>query len=126
MSIEELSAAVQSLGLRLRADQALPVNQAQLSLQVEGLRAQGPLGSIELSAVEVALLTALVRAPGQRLAHWQLFAIINPGSEAAALSNLAVRMTRLRKKLADIGISGPTLQVVRHEGYQLCLPVKLL
>ena len=123
MSIEELSAAVQSLGLRLRADQALPVNQAQLSLQVEGLRAQGPLGSIELSAVEVALLTALARAPGQRLAYWQLFEIINPGGDAA---NLAVRVTRLRKKLTDVGVSGPTLQVVRHEGYQLCLPVKLL
>ncbi len=126
VSVEELSAAVQSLGLRLRADQALPESQAQLSLQVEGLRAQGPLGSIELSAVEVALLTALARAPGQRLAYWQLFAIINPGSEAATLSNLAVRMTRLRKKLTDVGVSGPTLQVVRHEGYQLCLPVKLL
>jgi len=31
-----------------------------------------------------------------------------------------------RKKLTDVGVSGPTLQVVRHEGYQLCLPVELL
>ena len=42
------------------------------------------------------------------------------------MANLAVKMTRLRKKLNEAGIDGSTLQVIRHEGYQLCLSVKLL
>jgi hypothetical protein len=46
--------------------------------------------------------------------------------DGANLSNLAVRMTRLRKNLCDVGFNGQTLQVIRHEGYQLCLPVQLL
>jgi len=125
VSIEELSAAVRSLGLRLHTDQALQDSEVLLSVQIARLRAQGPLGSIELSPVEVALLTALARAPGQRLAYWQLFEIMNPRGDTASLTNLAVRMTRLRKKLSDIGVNGPTLQVLRHDGYQLCLPVKL-
>ncbi len=125
VSIEELSAAVQSLGRRLRADRAQTDSQATLSVQVAELRAQGPAGVIELSAVEVALLTALGRAPGQRLAYWQLLEIMTPGVDGASLPNLAVRMTRLRKKLCDVGFDGQTLQVIRHEGYQLCLPVQL-
>jgi DNA-binding response OmpR family regulator len=126
VSIEELSAAVQSLGRRLRATRVPPDSQATLSLQVAELRAQGPGGQVELSAVEVALLTALARAPGQRLAYRQLLEIMTPDMEHASLSNLAVRMTRLRKKLCDVGFNGQTLQVIRHEGYQLCLPVQLL
>ena len=126
VSIEELSAAVRSLGLRLQTDQTLQDSEVLLQVQIAGLRAQGPLGSIELNPVEVALLTALARAPGQRLAYWQLFEVMNPRGDAASLANLAVRMTRLRKKLSDVGVNGPTLQVLRHEGYQLCLPVKLV
>ena len=51
---------------------------------------------------------------------------MTPGDEGASLPNLAVRMTRLRKKLCDVGFNGQALQVIRHEGYQLCLPVQLL
>ena len=126
VSIEELSAAVQSLGRRLRADRTKLDSQETLAVQVAELRAQGPGGPVELGAVEMALLTALARAPGQRLAYWQLLEIMTPGMEGASLPNLAVRMTRLRKKLCDIGFKGQTLQVIRHEGYQLCLPVQLL
>jgi hypothetical protein len=46
--------------------------------------------------------------------------------DGANLSILAVRMTRLRKNLCGVGFNGQTLQVIRHEGYQLCLPVQLL
>ena len=125
VSIEELSAAVKSLERRLRAHQA-PVNQqAVLSVQVAELRAHGPGGSIELSAADVALLSALARAPEQRLAHWQLLQIMTSDLQGGSLSNLAVKMTRLRKKLIDIGFDGATLQVIRNEGYQLRLQVQL-
>ena len=64
---------------------------------------------MELAEVEVALLSALARAPEQRLAHWQLLEILRSDLDGASTANLAVRMTRLRKKLCDAGFDGATL-----------------
>ena len=128
VSIEELSAAVKSLERRLVAHQAGSSRQAVLTVRVAELTAQGPSGSIELSAGEVALLSALARAPEQRLAHWQLLNISSISStelQGASLSNLAVKMTRLRKKLIGAGCDGNALHVIRNEGYQLRLQVQL-
>lgn len=125
VSIEELSAAVKSLERRLSAHQAGASPQAMLTVQVAELRAHGPSGSIELSAGEVALLSALARAPEQRLAHWQLLKISSTELQGASLSNLAVKMTRLRKKLIGAGFDGGALHVIRNEGYQLRLQVQL-
>jgi DNA-binding response OmpR family regulator len=126
VSIEELCAAVQSIERRLENQQKLPDHQAVLLIQVAGLQAQGPGGCVELTSMEVALLCALARAPDQRLAYWQLLEIMMTDLERASQANLAVRMTRLRKKLCDAGFDGATLQVIRHEGYQLRVPVHLV
>jgi DNA-binding response OmpR family regulator len=96
-----------------------------LTVQVAELRALGPSGSIELSAGEVVLLSALARAPEQRLEHWQLLKISSTDLQGVSLSNLAVKMTRLRKKLIDAGFDGSELHVIRNEGYQLRLQVQL-
>ena len=125
VSIEELTAAVKSLDRRLNATPAPSDNQAVLTVQLAQLKAQGPAGCVELAEVEVALLCALARAPDQRLAYWQLLEIMMTDFERASQANLAVRMTRLRKKLCDAGFDGATLQVIRHEGYQLLLPIQL-
>jgi DNA-binding response OmpR family regulator len=125
VSIEELSAAVQSLERRLQNQEKPINNQVVLSVQVAGLQAHGPGGSVELTTIEVTLLSALARAPDQRLAYWQLLEIMTPELERTSQANLAVRMTRLRKKLCETGFDGNTLQVIRHEGYQLRVPVQL-
>lgn len=125
VSIEELTAAVTSVDRRLNAAPKPPDNQAILTVQLAQLKAQGPAGCVELAEVEVALLCALARAPDRRLAYWQLLEIMMTDVERASQANLAVRMTRLRKKLSDTGFDGPTLQVIRHEGYQLRVPVQL-
>jgi DNA-binding response OmpR family regulator len=126
LSVEELRAAVQSLERRLQVQHQAPDHQSVLRLQVAGLQAHGPAGSVELTTIEVSLLSALARAPDQRLAYWQLLEITMTDMERASQANLAVRMTRLRKKLCDTGFDGPTLPVIRHEGYQLRVPVQLL
>lgn len=126
VSIEELSAAVRSLERRHWAQANQSANQPVLFVQVSGLQAYGPGGPVELSTIEVALLSALARAPDQRLAYWQLLEIMMTDLERASQANLAVRMTRLRKKISDAGFDGPILQVIRHEGYQLRVPVHLL
>jgi DNA-binding response OmpR family regulator len=125
VSTEELSAAVQSLQRRIHLQHKPPDDQAVLLIHVAGLQAHGPGGSVELTTMETALLSALARAPDQRLAYWQLLEIMMTDLERASQANLAVRMTRLRKKLWDTGFSEPTLQVIRHEGYRLCMPVQL-
>ena len=126
VSIEELTAAVNALDRRLNAFPTPPDNQATLTVQVAQLKAQGPTGSVELAEVEVALLCALARAPDRRLAYWQLLEIMMTDVERASQANLAVRMTRLRKKLCEVGFDGNTLQVIRHEGYQLRVSVQLV
>jgi DNA-binding response OmpR family regulator len=125
VSVEELSAAVKSIERRIQSHQPPPNQQAILYVQVAELRARGPGGSTELSAVEVALLSALARAPDQRLAHWQLLQISSSDLQLSSLSNLAVKMTRLRKKLIGAGFDGSALHVIRNEGYQLRLQVQL-
>ena len=127
VSIEELTAAVKSLERRLRAPLQQSDDAMALLVSVAELNAKGPRGSIELSAVEAAMLSALARAPGHRLAYWQLLEIMTPRDASISQANLAVRLTRLRKKLAAIGFERTTLQVVRQEGcYQLCVPVRIL
>lgn len=127
VSVEELGAAVKSVERRLSAQHAPPAGPQLLSIQVAGLMAHGPGACVELTAVEVALLSALARAPGRRLEYWQLLEVMLPGMEGASQTNLAVRMTRLRKKLCSAGFDGATVQVVRQQKcYQLCLPVQLL
>ena len=126
ISIEELSAAVRSLARRHQAKAHQPANQPVLFVQVSGQQAHGPGGHVELSTIEVALLSALARAPDQRLAYWQLLEIMMTDLESASQASLAVRMTRLRKKISDAGFDGPVLQVIRQEGYQLRVAVNLI
>lgn len=127
VSIEELSAAVRSIERRFLLQIPHSLDQAGIKLDIAGLRIHGPDKSVALSAVEVALLSALARAPGRRLAYWQLLEIMVPEMQVATHAVLAVRMTRLRKKLAETGIGGTTIQAVRQEGcYQLCIAVRLI
>lgn len=126
VSVEEFGAAVRSLERRLSAQRMAPDPESALSVQLEAMRAFGPSGAVELSAMEVELLSALARAPERRLAYWQLLEIMARDADTASLTNLAVRMTRLRKKIQATGFAGPTLRVIRHEGYQLRIPVQLV
>ena len=124
INLEELTAAVMALARQLNPAQAS--TGPRLEVLTFSLRALGPNGAVALNASELMVLRALVRSPDQRLAHWQLLEIMALSATDANQAKLAVRMSRLRKKLDSLGFSGPTLQVIRQEGYQLCLPVQLL
>ncbi len=126
MNQEEFSAAVQALGRQLHPVPDHDADGPVLRVQMESLQASGPNGHVVLNAGEAALLCGLARAPGQRLAHWQLLALIDPSQGDVSQSKLAVRMTRLRHKLVELGLPEPALQVIRGEGYRLCLTTELL
>ncbi len=123
INLEELTAAVMALDRQLNPAQASPG--PRLEVVTFSLQALGPNGAVALNASELMVLRALVRASDQRLAHWQLLEIMGLSVTDANQAKLAVRMSRLRKKLDGLGFSGRSLQVVRSDGYQLCLPTEL-
>lgn len=125
MSLEELNAAVLALGRQLNPGQGSSPAGPVLELQVGLLQAQGPAGTVKLNADEMAMLCALVRAGDQRLGHWQLLDVMALSVSDANLGKLRLRMMRLRNKLAPLGFSGPIVQALRGDGYQLCLQAEL-
>jgi DNA-binding response OmpR family regulator len=124
----ELLAAVRALTRQLRADSQRTIGDdaGVFKLDMKALRLSGPLGTTEISAVEAALLASLARAPGQRLEHWQIMAVIGLDLDAqTGRANLAVRMTRLRNKLGEAGFPSDALRSVRGTGYQLCVRLEV-
>lgn len=122
---EELSAAIASFARRRQAQQvtrltpdgALSLHQRELS---------GPAGRASLTGAEEVLLTAFARAPSGRLETWQLLELFGPDSGEGSKAGLEVRITRLRKKLQQVGAQGPCLEAIRGVGYQLLLPVQVI
>lgn len=81
---------------------------------------------VALSAAEVAMLVAFSRAPGQRLAYWQIAEILGLNLETYAKGSLEVRVVRLRKKLVEAGADATCIESIRSHGYQLCIPLQVV
>lgn len=88
-------------------------------------RLSGHAGQVRLSYDETIVLEALVRAPAQTLATWQLACLFEADLDEAFKSNLPVRMARLRKKLRGVGADGSAIQPLRNLGYQLTTKILL-
>jgi len=69
-------------------------------------RLTGTLGQVRLSYDETIVLEALVRAPAQKMANWQLACLLDADLDEIFKSNLPVRMARLRKNCAAWGPKG--------------------
>ena len=123
LAVSELLAAVRALGRQIGSDPGTAETTAMLD--VRSLQLFGPRQPVRLSAQEVSVLSALARAPGRKLEHWQLLELSGADAENAGKSNLAVRMTRLRGKLDLSGLPHDTLRALRGTGYQLCLPLEI-
>lgn len=123
----ELIAAVRALGRSIRANShKSPDDDAmRLRLDSQAMLLSGPDGATTLNPSDVMLLLALARAPGQRLEYWQLIGAIGMEVDDTSKANLAVRMTRLRGKLSQAGLTGEVLRAMRGSGYQLCVPIEI-
>lgn len=122
LASDTLLAAIGALQRRLLPDepgQALRLARRQLSLE-------GPVCTVSLQESEANLLSALARAPGQRLETWQLAEIIGGADQESSKSSIEVRITRLRKKLRDCGGGADCIRALRGVGYQLCIPVVIV
>ena len=121
----ELSAALKSFARRRLAQQVDTVMPSGgLRLQQRELR--GPVGSVRLTPAEENLLTALARAPSGRLENWQLLELFGLDNADVSKTSLEVRITRLRKKLSQVGAQGLCLESIRGIGYQLNVPVQVM
>lgn len=127
ISVDELLAAVRAISRQIGADLRGGAAQTEglVRLDTRKLRLHGAQGTVLLNRVDVTLLTSLARAPGQRLEHWQLIEAMGQNVDDAAQSNLAVRMSRLRSKLSQLGCTGNALRSLRASGYQLCIVLEI-
>jgi DNA-binding response OmpR family regulator len=121
----ELSAALKSFARRRQAQQFETVTPAG-SLRLQQRELQGPAGQVRLTSAEQALLIAFARAPSGRLENWQLLEQQGQDSIDASKTSLEVRITRLRKKLAQVGAEVHCLESIRGIGYQLHVPVQVI
>ena len=120
VALAELSAAVQSLGRRLKGNLA----SESLVLSISKLILQDPYGkAIGHTSTEATLLAAFNLAPDHRLEKWQLIEALEKDSADNPLATLEIVIVRLRKKIRELGISDSPIKVIRNWGYQLCLPV---
>ncbi|CAN1572272.1 OmpR Response regulators consisting of a CheY-like receiver domain and a winged-helix DNA-binding domain [Burkholderiaceae bacterium] len=122
---EELLAAVNAVARKLPSQQGQTADEAQTSLTLHalGMKLEGPLGVEKLNDNEVVIVSALARAPGQRLEAWQLLQTLGQSMDDASKSSLEVRIVRLRKKMVQVGAEKGCISNVRNVGYQLCTAV---
>jgi DNA-binding response OmpR family regulator len=123
VSFDELCAAVQSLGRRVKVQKlgAPRMRVHQQRLLLVGLNDQ----ILTLSARECIALTAFCRAPDQRLELWQLIELLQTQDAGDPKAALELHVVRLRKKLQEAGYIGPSLLAIRGWGYQLCCELEL-
>ena len=123
VSLPELSAALRSFARRrLATFKHITPN----GLTLNKLELQGQVASVKLTAQEAIVLTALARAPANRLETWQIAELLDAEVDDSFKSSLAVRMVRLRKKLIDAGTEGLVIESLRNIGYQLTTHIEIL
>lgn len=120
VSSAELMAAIGSVGRRLlvsssRADLVLDIRQMKLVGQ----------GAVELNRQEIVVLKALSESANGNLPYYRLLELCGEEVNATSKATLEVRIVRLRKKLAEVGVEGKTIGAIRGEGYQLLHRIKI-
>jgi len=121
--LPELSAAIKSFARRRQAT-INHVTHSTFSLNKLSLR--GNAGIVNLTPQEATILTAMARAPAGKLEAWQIAELLSVELDDNFKSSLAVRIVRLRKKIADAGAEGIVIESLRNIGYQLISQVEII
>lgn len=126
---DELLAALRNLHRRV-GDDAPTARYWQLDMTRRVLRPAGSTVVLPLTALELALLVALTKAPNRQCEAVGLCAVLerihsDPPFSKHALENL---VSRLRKKVAEAGLvkQDQFLKSIWGWGYQLCVPLAVL
>lgn len=120
--LDELEARLRALVRRLGEVSADP-RSASSQLQLGAIRYDKDSGAIylrgevmELTPRELALMHALLAQPGHAVTKERLYELVFPGQLDVQYEAIEVVVYRLRKKLADTGL---TLMTLRGLGYLL-------
>ncbi len=127
IEVPELCAAISALGRRRdRVSSLMQQQQAELfTLQEQQMRiSKAGQAPVALTAAETSILVAFSRAPGQRVAYWQIAETLDLNTYPKA--SLEVRIVRLRKKLVEGGAPAACIESVRNHGYQLCISLQVI
>jgi len=117
-SLDELRAAVSAVSRRLRPS----TRRSTFRLNPHQLQLTSPSGaSVALSPRESDLLVAFCRAPSYRLDQSLMIDLLHKDAASHPKSALELHILRIRKKLSQLGVTGPGIQSIRGWGYQLCV-----
>lgn len=120
VSSAELMAAIGSVSRRLLKSSS----NSDLVLDMRQMRLVGQ-GAVELNRQEMVILKALSESANGNLPYYRLLELCGEDVNATSKATLEVRIVRLRKKLAEVGIQGKTIGAIRGEGYQLLHRIKI-
>ena len=118
---EELLARIEALARRTRAQVAPPsstLRVADLSLDLEAMRASRGGRPLSLTARELALLELLMRAPGRLFSRERILSNVWSLNEDPLTNVVDVYIRRLRSKIDD-GQAQPLIHTLRGLGYRL-------
>ncbi len=82
---------------------------------------QTGLQQVQLTQAEANLLNAFLIAPSHILERWQVLEALSVHGETISDASMEVRLTTLRKKIASLGVTSPSIQSIRKIGYRLCI-----
>jgi DNA-binding response OmpR family regulator len=127
LEVEEVCAAVSSIGRRMALARKVMTTANILTLsQLEMSVSQRGQPGVSLTAAEIAMLVTLSRAPGQRVAYWQIAEVLGLDLQTYPKASLEVRIVRLRKKLVQAGARADCIESIRNHGYQLCVSLQVV
>ena len=122
VSPAELGAAVGSVARRV-ADAA--DRRTTLMLDTARLVLRSNQAEVALGKGDAMLLKSLAEAPGRKLEYWRLMELLDLALDDKGKSSLEVRISRLKKKMAEAGAPDPAIKSLWKEGYQLCAAVHI-
>lgn len=120
VSSAELLAALGSVARRLHNSDT----NADLFLDLRKAKLIGR-GSIELNRQEMVVLKALAESADGNLPYYRLLELCGEEVHANSKATLEVRIVRLRKKMAEIGVDSNPIKAIRGEGYQLLQRIRI-
>lgn len=121
VSSAELLAAIGSAARRIYNSDT----DAELFLDLRKATLTGQ-GSVDLNRQEMVILKALAESVEGNLPYYRLLELCGEEVHANSKSTLEVRIVRLRKKMAEIGVAGNAFRAIRGEGYQLLRRIRVV
>jgi DNA-binding response OmpR family regulator len=122
----ELTAVVGALSRRLHETRMLTTAADALILNTAQLTLQGEQKTVFLSQHEAKILSHLAHAPDHLLELTQILDLLQIEQSPTAKPALEVRIVRLRKKIRAAGYTLPSIKNIRHRGYQLLIPLRIV